>query len=107
MKIDGSVVCWGSNEYGQATPPGEYACGHATSERPRLHRRRNSSSQRPPASAASDRAVLVTLYNAVDAPGWVFENWLSDVSLGEWQGVTTDANGRVIELDLGVIPVRR
>ncbi len=52
--------------------------------------------------ADSDRAVLVTLYNAVDAPGWVFENWLSDGPLNDWEGVTTNANGRVTELDLGV-----
>ncbi|MYE42379.1 MAG: hypothetical protein F4X27_19455, partial [Chloroflexi bacterium] len=97
VKTDGSVVCWGSNEYGQATPPGSTIA--TTSEA--------TPTPTPPAapkatgSAASDRAVLVTLYNAVDAPGWVFENWLSDASLGEWQGVTTDANGRVIELDLG------
>jgi len=98
VKTDGSVVCWGSNEYGQATPPGSTIA--TTSEA--------TPTPTPPAapkatgSAASDRAVLVALYNAVDAPGWVFENWLSDAPLGEWEGVTTDANGRVTGLDLGV-----
>jgi len=84
VKTDGSVVCWGSNEYGQATP---------TPTPP---------TSTPTGDATSDRAVLVALYNAVDAPGWVFENWLSDAPLGEWEGVTTDANGRVTGLDLGV-----
>ena len=27
-------------------------------------------------------------------------NWLSDRPIGEWHGVTTNSNGRVIELDL-------
>jgi hypothetical protein len=26
------------------------------------------------------------------------ENWLSDAPIGEWNGVTTDGSGRVIEL---------
>ena len=28
------------------------------------------------------------------------ENWLSDAPLGEWEGVTTNDDGRVTELDL-------
>ena len=49
----------------------------------------------------SDRAVLVTLYNATDGPNWVnSENWLSDAPLGEWYGVGTDGSGRVLSLDL-------
>ena len=48
----------------------------------------------PPAasgSAETDREALVALYNATDGANWPRnENWLSDVPLGEWQGVTTD-----------------
>ena len=52
-------------------------------------------------SAATDRAALVALYNATDGPNWTDNtNWLSDEPLGDWFGVTTDANGRVTELDL-------
>ena len=48
-----------------------------------------------------DRAVLVALYNATDGDNWTDkENWLSDEPLEEWQGVTTDDEGRVIELHL-------
>ena len=52
--------------------------------------------------ASPDREVLVSLYNATEGPNWANNtNWLSDKPLGEWHGVTTDANGRVTELNLG------
>ena len=48
-----------------------------------------------------DRAALVALYEATDGPNWVNnDNWLTDAPLREWYGVTTDASGRVIGLDL-------
>ena len=53
-------------------------------------------------SAETDREALIALYNAADGDNWDDnDNWLSDESLDEWGGVTTDANGRVIKLDLG------
>ena len=53
------------------------------------------------APANTDREVLVALYNATDGANWTNStNWLSDKPLGEWHGVTTNSNGRVIELDL-------
>ncbi len=61
---------------------------------------------------ALDRAALVALFNGTGGPGWTLAtNWSSDAPLAEWQGVTTDAEGRVIELLLdrnglnGAIPV--
>ena len=43
----------------------------------------------------------MSLYNATDGPNWANNtNWLSDKPLGEWHGVTTDANGRVTRLNL-------
>ena len=48
-----------------------------------------------------DRAVLVALYDATDGPNWVDNtNWLTDAPLGEWYGVSTDRQGRVVRLDL-------
>ena len=45
--------------------------------------------------------MLVALYEATDGDNWTNNtNWLSDRPLGEWHGVTTDANGRVTRLDL-------
>ena len=58
----------------------------------------------PPAASGSvetDRAALVALYNATGGEnGTLSDNWLSDLPLGEWRGVTTNGNGRVTELDL-------
>ena len=48
-----------------------------------------------------DRAALVALYNATDGPNWVDNtNWLTDAPLGEWYGVSTDAAGRVVVINL-------
>ena len=48
-----------------------------------------------------DRAVLAALYRAMGGSNWTNKaNWLSDAHIGEWHGVATDADGRVIELNL-------
>ena len=50
----------------------------------------------------SDREVLLALYEATDGPNWATaDNWLTAAPLGDWNGVRTDARGRVTELDLG------
>ena len=62
-------------------------------------------------SPETDRAALTLLYQATDGPNWIHRaNWLTDAPLDQWEGVTTDEDGRVIGLDLfrngvsGVIP---
>ena len=43
----------------------------------------------------------MALYNATDGPNWTNNtNWLSDAPIGEWHGVTTNTDGRVIRLVL-------
>ena len=55
----------------------------------------------PQGSAESDRAALEALYDATDGPGWTEStSWKTSAPLGEWYGVTTDADGRVTGLDL-------
>ncbi len=50
----------------------------------------------------SERAALTALYHATDGPHWANNaNWLTDAPLGHWHGVTTAADGRVVEVDLG------
>ena len=52
-------------------------------------------------SLISERDALIAIYHAAGGPGWAQNtNWLTDEPLGSWSGVTTDVNGRVIELDL-------
>ena len=49
----------------------------------------------------TDREILVALYETTGGPDWEdSENWLTVAPLGEWSGVSTDADGRVVELDL-------
>ena len=49
-----------------------------------------------------DRPALVALYNATGGDNWNYNtNWLSDEPLGQWIGVRTNAQGRVVELSLG------
>ena len=49
----------------------------------------------------SDGAALVALYDATAGDNWnTRDRWLSTDPIGQWQGVTTDAAGRVNTLDL-------
>ena len=53
-------------------------------------------------SPTTDRAALEALYDATGGPTWTDStNWKTEAPLGEWYGVTTDADGRVTGLDLG------
>ena len=55
----------------------------------------------PTPSVQTDRAALVALYNATNGANWDDnDNWLSAKPLGEWDGVATNAQGRVIQLYL-------
>ena len=48
-----------------------------------------------------DRATLVALYEATDGPNWTNSSgWLETPALEEWYGVTANALGRVVTLDL-------
>ncbi len=50
---------------------------------------------------AIDKAVLIAFYNATGGPNWTnHSNWVSNIPLGNWYGVITDADGRVSELRL-------
>ncbi len=61
----------------------------------------------------TDRDILVALYNATDGPNWKNNtNWNSNASIGEWYGVSTNSDGRVVALSLhqnqltGAIPAQ-
>ena len=47
------------------------------------------------------RAVLIAFYAATGGGSdWTGDNWGSAEPIGTWQGVTTDEEGRVTDLDL-------
>ncbi len=49
----------------------------------------------------SDREALEILYETTGGASWAQDaNWLSDRPLGEWHGVTTNGEGRVVGLSL-------
>lgn len=49
----------------------------------------------------AERDALVVLYAATDGTNWKSKrNWLSDMPIGRWPGVTTDEQGRVTHLHL-------
>ena len=48
----------------------------------------------------NDRQILEDIYNGNDGANWDDSaGWMTDVPLGEWHGVTADADGNVAELD--------
>ena len=52
-------------------------------------------------SVATDRTALEALYDVAGGDDWTeSRNWKSSLPLGEWHGVTTDADGRVTRLSL-------
>ena len=52
-------------------------------------------------NVATDRATLAALYDATGGPTWTNStNWKTLAPLGEWHGVTTDAEGRATGLSL-------
>ena len=60
------------------------------------------------ASAATDRAVLVALYNGTGGPDWTDNtNWLTGAPVNQWHGVSTDGNGHVVAFESALERVER
>ena len=52
-------------------------------------------------SVATDKAALEALYDATDGANWTTSmNWKTAQPLSEWDGITTDTDGRVTRLSL-------
>ena len=50
-------------------------------------------------SAETDRTVLEIFYEQTTGERWTnSENWMTEAPLGEWYGITTNAQGRVTEI---------
>lgn len=54
-------------------------------------------------SAEMDRDVLLDFYQTMDGASWSKnDGWARKATdLGSWHGVTTNADGRVVKLELG------
>ena len=81
-------------------------CGHRRADDAKCLAHEHPAAHSPPPHGAqtppeTEREALVALYNATGGPNWEGNNnWLSDVPISEWEGVTTDDNGRVTQLNL-------
>lgn len=54
-----------------------------------------------PEMASTDRDALLTLFYSTRGERWHKNgNWGTDAELSQWQGVTVNYQGRVVELDL-------
>ena len=54
-----------------------------------------------PPGHPGDKETLTALFNSTEGESWKHsDNWLSSAPLGEWFGVSVDAEGRVLELNL-------
>jgi len=50
---------------------------------------------------AREREALITFYEALGGPDWIQRDfWGSDRPVGEWHGVETDSEGRVVRLTI-------
>ncbi len=48
-----------------------------------------------------ERKALITFYEALGGPDWLERDfWASERPVGEWHGVTTDADGHVVQLTI-------
>ncbi len=48
-----------------------------------------------------ERKALITFYEALGGPDWIERDfWGSDRPVGQWHGVTTDADGHVVQLTI-------
>ena len=111
-----SSACWGSDEYGHHAARGfllahgqgrrANTCGHRRADDAKRFAHEHPAAHSPPPNGAqtppeTEREALVALYNATGGPNWEGNNnWLSDVPISEWEGVTNDDNGRVTQLNL-------
>ena len=58
----------------------------------------------------TDQEILVKLFETMNGPKWkdsYKENWLSDKPIGEWKGVETNEEGRVVKLVLNTDSVTK
>ena len=61
----------------------------------------SGASDDPPTTPAVERAALVALYGAAGGASWTRNtNWNTAAAVGDWYGVTTDADGHVVQLYL-------
>ena len=101
LALTAALAACGSDEPSGETGPGRIASTPGSGAAPTATVAAATAPPSASGSAETDREALVALYNATGGENWnVYArgNWLSEAPLGEWRGVTTNNNGRVIDL---------
>ena len=98
------LACGGDTATDEPEPPSTEQESATTAADPTPEPTATPEASPPPeptvASTLTDREILEVFYHATGGPNWVNNaNWLSDRPIGEWYGVTTDADGYVTDLD--------
>ena len=101
--VEDAEITWASGDQSVATV-GEFGLVRGLTEgRASITATSGAASERAVVTVVeqSDRGALVALFGSTGGLDWVDKtNWLTDAPLGDWYGVTTDGEGRVIVLDL-------
>ena len=102
-RVDGAVFAWSSSNASVATVDGTGLLRGVREGTATITATAGSAQGTAQITVENpDRAALVALYEATDGPNWVDnENWLTDAPLGQWHGVDTDREGRVVRIRLG------
>ena len=102
--IEDAVLAWSSSDEGVATISSQGLVTAVSNGTAAITARSGSVSANAAVTVmgdSRDREALIALYNATDGSNWKDSTyWLSDRPIGEWYGVTTNAAGRVIILEL-------
>ena len=92
--VSGAVVTWTSSDESVATVSAQGLVTAVGNGSAMITARTESISITIPITVedtSQDREVLISLFHATNGPNWTNStNWLSDKSLGEWHGVTTN-----------------
>ena len=103
LALTAALAACGSDEPSGVTGPDRTASTPVSGDAPTATDAPATTTAPPAASGfvETDREALVALYNATDGENWDGSaNWLSDAPLGEWEGVTTNNDGRVTTLNV-------
>ena len=102
--VPGAVVTWSSGNAAVATVNSQglvTAVMNGTAQITARAGNASASVNVTVTDTSRDRDALIALYHATNGPDWSSKsNWLSDLPLGDWFGVTTNAQGEVTRLEL-------
>lgn len=99
--MSGAAVSWSSSNAGVATVEASGLVRSVADGTTTVTAQSGSASGTAQVTVRPDRIGLAALYDAAGGDGWTRnDKWLTEAPVGEWAGVTTNGEGRVVRLDL-------